>query len=48
MSMKKIDNADTTKAYTTKGIVYTIHKYIEHHPNKPTKTSMREKRDRQV
>ena len=34
MSVKKIDNANTTKTNTTRGSVYTIHtkKYIEHLP----------------
>ena len=47
MSVKEVDNANTTKAKATRGSVYTIHtnKYIEHLPNNPTTTSMS---DRQV
>ena len=41
MSMKEIVNANTKKANATRGSVYTIHKYIEHLPNKQTTTSMR-------
>ena len=36
MSMKEIDNTNTTKANATTGSVYTIYKYIEHLANKPT------------
>ena len=45
MSVKKIDNVNTTKANATRGSVYTIHtnKYIEHDPSKPITTSIREK-----
>ena len=45
MRMREIDNENATKAYATRGDVYTIHtnKYTEHVPSKPTTTSMREK-----
>ena len=42
MTIREIDNGNTTKANTTRGSVYTIHtnEYIEYLPNKPTTTSM--------
>ena len=40
MSVKEINNANTTKANITRVSVYTIHKYIrEQLANKPTTTS---------
>ena len=45
MSMKDIKNATVTKANAKRVIVYKIHKYIKHLPNKPATVSMR---DRQV
>ena len=41
MSVKEIDNANTTEAMAIRGSVYTIHKYIEHLPNNPKTTHMR-------
>ena len=42
MSVKEIDNANTTRANTIRGNVYTIYtnKYIEQLPNKLTITSI--------
>ena len=42
MSIREIDNENTTKAYPTKGTQTHTNKYVEHLSNKPT-TSMREK-----
>ena len=43
MSVKEINKANTTNANVTRDSVYIIHtsKYIEHLPNKPTTTSMK-------
>ena len=46
MSIREIDKANTTKANTTRGGMYTpIHsnKYIEHVENKPITTRIKEK-----
>ena len=40
--MKTIGNVNTTKINATGVSVYTIHKYIEHLPDKPTAISMRD------
>ena len=47
MSIKAIENKNTTKANATRGYVYIVHtsKHMEYVPNKPIKTT---KRDRQV
>ena len=44
MSVKEIENANTTKANATSVSVYAIHtnKYIKHVPNKSKTTSMRD------
>ena len=43
MSMKKIENASTATSNAKRGSVYTTHtnKFIEHLPNKPTTTRIR-------
>ena len=45
MSMKEIDNQNTTKATATRDNEYKIHtnNYIEHDPSKPITISMSEK-----
>ena len=41
--MKGIENGKSTNA--TRGNVYTIHKYNEQVPNKPTTTNMRDRQE---
>ena len=46
MRMKEIGNANTMKANSTGGSVYTIHKYVEQLPNKPIRTNLKGKQVR--